>query len=56
MSNKNTDSKTWTNFYSELKSYSTCNDYFILVKYLLKSKPTEVDFEVCSKIFDYIKS
>ncbi|XP_071166174.1 uncharacterized protein [Mytilus edulis] len=56
VSNKNTDSKTWTNFYSKLYSYATCNDYILLVKSLFKSEPNEVDFEICSKIFDYIKT
>jgi len=53
---KSTEPKTWTKYYSELYQYSISQDYVSLVKSISHCEPSNVHFEMCSKIFDKITS
>jgi len=51
---KNTDSKIWTKYYTELYQFSKSEEYIAVIEKCLNKKPDENDFTVFSKIFDYV--
>ncbi|KAJ8310830.1 hypothetical protein KUTeg_012695 [Tegillarca granosa] len=50
------DPKVWNLFHTELYNFSISSNYISLVQSLFENAPSELDYEVCSVIFDKVKS
>lgn len=56
VSQKPTEAKTWTKYYSAVYHFSVSETYVSLVKALFQCEPSSQHFEMCSKIFDRVTS
>lgn len=51
-----TDSKIWTAFCTELYNFSVSAEYTALVHLISDGEPSDIYYEICSNIFDKVKS
>ncbi|CAG2186795.1 PIF1 [Mytilus edulis] len=51
---KKTDSKSWTNYFSKLYKFSHSNEYISLIENCCNRKAESDDFTVFSRIFDFV--